>query len=90
MEVFGLFSKRRAASKDIAKKRLQFVLIHDRSDISPQIAQQIKNDIIACISRYIDIDEKSLEVELTRIGEAGAARTALVANVPILGVKKSY
>ncbi|MFZ5974348.1 MAG: cell division topological specificity factor MinE [Bacillota bacterium] len=88
MDVFGLFSKKRPASKDIAKKRLQLVLIHDKTDISPQIALRIKNDVITCISRYIDIDEKALEIELTRLGEPGQARAALVANIPILGVKK--
>jgi septum formation topological specificity factor MinE len=49
---------------------------------------RIKNDIIACISRYIDIDENALEIELTRLGEPGRAKAALVANIPILGVKK--
>lgn len=88
MDVFGLFSKKKTASKDIAKKRLQLVLIHDKTDISPQIAQKIKNDMIACISRYIDIDESALEIELTRLGEPGRAKAALVANIPILGVKK--
>jgi len=85
---FGFFPKKKQASKDIAKKRLQIVLIHDRTDISPQIAMRIKNDIIACISRYIDIDESALEIELTRLGEPGRAKAALVANIPILGVKK--
>lgn len=85
---FGFFLKKRPASKEIAKKRLQLVLIHDKTDISPQIAERIKNDMIACISRYIDIDEGALEVELTRLAESGPAKAALVANIPILGVKK--
>ena len=58
------------------------------TEISPQVAQRIKNDIILCISKYINIDEKELEVELTQMGEPGQAKTALVANIPILGVKK--
>jgi len=85
---FGLFQKKKRASKEIAKKRLQIVLIHDRTDISPQMAMRIKNDIIACISRYIDIDESALEIELTRLNEPNRAKAALVANIPILGVKK--
>ena len=44
--VLKLLNRNRKTSKDIAKDRLKVVLIHDRANISPEIMQSIKNDII--------------------------------------------
>ena len=54
--VLKLLNRNRKTSKDIAKDRLKVVLIHDRANISPEIMQSIKNDIIEVISHYVDID----------------------------------
>ena len=56
--VMKLLNRNRKTSKEIAKDRLKVVLIHDRANISPEIMQAIKNDIIEVISHYVDIDKK--------------------------------
>ena len=38
-----------------AKERLQLVLIHDRTDLSPAALEALKDDLIAAISKHIGV-----------------------------------
>lgn len=71
-------------SKNIAKERLRLVLVHDRLDISESMMDSLREDIIGVIGRYMEIDEKALEVTLSKEDDG----VALVANIPILKVKR--
>lgn len=75
------------ASKQAAKDRLKLVLMQDRASVSPDFFEMMKQEIIDVIKKYIEIDEESLEVELTRGLEAGLEGPALYANIPIKNVK---
>jgi cell division topological specificity factor len=68
------------SSAHAAKERLQFVLIHDRTDISPAIMEQLKDEIIAVISKHVDIDRRGVEINLTQ----NQRQNRLVANIPLL------
>ncbi len=67
------------ASGRVARQRMQFVLMHDRVDITPDIMENVKNDILAVLSRYMELDGDSLTVDLER----GKDFTALVSNVQV-------
>ena len=54
--VMKLLNRNQKTSKEIAKDRLKVVLIHDRANISPEVMQALKNDIIEVISHYMDIN----------------------------------
>ncbi|MCD6183237.1 MAG: cell division topological specificity factor MinE, partial [Thermovirga sp.] len=73
-------------SKKKAKERLQLVLIHDRADISAGMMEMLRKDIIEVISRYMEIDESQIELELEKENKS----VALVANIPIVKVKRNY
>lgn len=75
------------ASKQAAKDRLKLVLMQDRASVSPDFFELMKQEIIDVIKKYIEIDEESLEVQLTRGIEAGLEGPALYANIPIRNVK---
>lgn len=79
------------SSKDIAKERLKLVLFHDRIELPPALVDQIKDEIIQVIGKYVEIDTDQMDVELTRLdddnGRQRASASALVANIPIKGVK---
>ncbi|SNU95726.1 Cell division topological specificity factor [Megamonas hypermegale] len=81
--VLKLLNRNHKTSKDIAKDRLKVVLIHDRANISPEIMQSIKNDIIEVISHYVDIDKSEMEISL----ENDSDSVALLANIPITRIK---
>ena len=72
------------ASKDAAKKRLQFSLIYDKLEVNDTILTNLQKDIVAVISNYFEIDKKSLELKVKRNKDV----SALVFNTPILQVKR--
>ena len=68
------------ASAQMAKERLQFVLIHDRTDISPAVMEAMKDEIIAVISKHVSIDRSAVEINLTQQDR----ENRLVANIPLM------
>ncbi|WP_027717008.1 cell division topological specificity factor MinE [Desulfovirgula thermocuniculi] len=72
-------------SKEIAKERLRLVLVHDRASVSPQLLQALKTDLIQVISKYMDIDEKAMEVTL----DSNERQVALVASIPVKSMKRA-
>ncbi len=81
LKFFGKDSR----SKNVAKERLRLVLLHDRTSISPKVIDALKADMIQVISNYMDIDEEALEVNLDSRGNT----VALVANIPVKGMKRA-
>jgi len=79
-----LFGKDSGGSKNIAKERLRLVLVHDRSSVSPELLQVLKTELIKVISTYMEVDEQALEVSL----ETSDNQVALVANIPVRGMKR--
>ncbi len=85
--MFDLFARvfgREDASKDVAKERLRLVLVHDRASLSPQALEELKNDLMNVISKYLEIDQDGFQVDFSRHEET----MALVANIPVRSVKR--
>ncbi len=58
MGFFSFLNKEKSSS--VAKDRLKLVLIHDRAMLSPKMLENLKDELIAVISKYVDIDRDSL------------------------------
>lgn len=82
MDLFKFFSNK-PSSKDVAKDRLKLILIHDRSDLSPELLELIKGEIMKVISNYCEVDSSEVEIKLTRTDEEEGNSPALLANIPI-------
>jgi len=80
---------RKKTSGSVAKDRLKLVLVSDRANCSPEIMEQMKNDIIQVISKYVEIDIEGLDIKITQTESEGNNGTvpALYANIPIREVK---
>lgn len=80
---------RRKSSGNVAKDRLKLVLVSDRTNCSPDIMEQIKNDIIQVISKYVEIDTDELDIKITQTEMDGTTESvpALFANIPIKNMK---
>ncbi len=87
MGLFEMFKKKNTGS--VAKDRLKLLLVSDRANCSPDIMEQIKNDIINVISKYMDIDVQGLDIQITQTESEGNNGTvpALFANIPIKDMK---
>ena len=81
--------KMQESSKDAAKERLHLVIMQDRANVSADFLELMKQEIIDVIKKYIEVDEKEIDVRLTNKenddGTNGAP--ALYANIPILNIK---
>jgi cell division topological specificity factor len=66
-------------SAQIAKERLQFVLVHDRLDLSPDKLKEMEEEIINVISKYVRIDRKNVEIAI----EQRKRDSWLVADIPL-------
>jgi cell division topological specificity factor len=62
-----------------AKERLQLVLIHDRTDLTPAALDAMKDDLIAVISKYVDIDPDSVHIDINHEGRT----QRLLADIPL-------
>ena len=71
--------RRQPASAESARQRLQLVLAHDRSDLNPELLEQMRREILEVVARYVEIDVEEGDVSL----ETEDRVTALVANLPI-------
>ena len=76
-------------SKEASKERLHLVLMQDRANVSADFLELMKQEIIDVIKKYIEVDEKEIDVRLTnKENEDGTnGAPALYANIPILNIK---
>ena len=93
MKFFKKFNKKQESvpsnSKETAKERLHLVLMQDRANVSADFLELMKQEIIEVIKKYIDVDEKAIDVRLTnKTNEDGTVGApALYANIPITTIK---
>ena len=78
----NFFMRKKSASS--AKERLQLVLVHDRTDLTPAQLESLKDDLIKAISNYIEIDPDAVQIGLEREGR----EQRLVADIPLRSVSR--
>lgn len=87
----GWFFNRGKKSSQVAKDRLKLVLIYDRQGTTKndELINMMKQDIMKVISKYVEIDEQELELDLRNVGsEEEGISSQLVANIPIRKIKQ--
>ena len=67
-------------SKQIAKNRLQMVLVQDRSGLTSEEMESFRKDLLEVISRYFSLEKRSVEIEWHRT----ESETALMINTPVV------
>lgn len=76
----ALLGRRPHTSSSVAKDRLLTVLVHDRVKLTPDMMYAMREEIIAVISKYVDIaDPEAIDVSLLR----GESSDHLKADIPV-------
>lgn len=78
----NLFSVK-PSPKDIARERLKLILIHDRNELSDELLEAIKHEVLHVISKYIEIDISDIRISFVRNECNGKNYSALIANIPL-------
>jgi cell division topological specificity factor len=71
---------REMSSREEAKGRLHLVLAHDRSGLDGAKLQELRREIALVISRYVEIEPDSVEIEIERLSRED---TQLIVSSPL-------
>ena len=71
--------RRKQKSATSAKDRLQFVLIHDRTNLTPQQLNNLKNEMLQVLAKYVSIDSDAMNITLEQEGR----EQRLLADIPL-------
>jgi cell division topological specificity factor len=81
-----MIGRKKPTPSEVAKSRLKVVLVHDRMKISPELLELIKSELLAAISRRLEVDEQHMQISMAR--ESGWDK--LLADVPVKRQKVSF
>jgi|KNS7250_AmetaT_FD_contig_41_1716852_length_1553_multi_2_in_0_out_0_1 cell division topological specificity factor len=70
---------RKENTKNAARDRLQMALMRDRMDLSPEIINALKIDLLAVMSQYLVVGEEFQEFGIRRLDES----VFLVSNIRV-------
>lgn len=84
-KVIGFFNSesKEENSKETACNRLKLVLMQDRAKMEPALMEKMREEMIAVISKYVEIDKEALDLNLEAEGES----FALMLNIPVIRAK---
>lgn len=83
-KVLGFFrqseDKQEASAKEVACNRLKFVLMQDRTNLTPELMDRMRRELIELLSRYVEMDKEALELGFEQEGN----QMALMLSIPVL------
>ena len=78
-KLFGRKKPVAPSAGELARERLTLMLVHDRLKLTPDLLDRIKGELLEVISKYVEIDESGVDVELTHSEHSDK----LVARMPV-------
>ena len=72
------------ASKDTACNRLRVVLMQDRTNLTPELMERMRKEMVELLSKYVEMDKEALELNLEQDGD----QVALMLSIPVIRAKE--
>lgn len=74
MNIFPVFSKQKIkfealSSKNVAKDRLELILLAERMQSSPEMMAQMKREIQEVIQKYLNVDYTRMNIQIDLTNE---------------------
>lgn len=87
-KVLGFFrqseKKEEESAKDVACNRLKFVLMQDRTNLTPELMDRMRKELIELLSKYVEMDKEALELGFEQEG----SQMALMLSIPVLRARE--
>ena len=72
------------SAKDVACNRLKFVLMQDRTNLSPELMDRMRKELVELLSKYVEMDKEALELGFEQEG----SQVALMLSIPVVRAKE--
>ena len=84
-KLLGFFrqAEQEESAKDVACNRLRVVLMQDRTNLTPQLLERMRGELVELLSKYLEMDKEALELNLDQEGE----QMALMLSIPVIRAK---
>ncbi len=86
-KVLGFFRQTETETAESAKEtacnRLRVVLMQDRTNLTPELMERMRREMVELLSKYVEMDKEALELNLEQDGE----QVALMLSIPVIRAK---
>lgn len=83
LSLFGKTEQKEENVKEVACNRLRLVLMQDRTNITPELLQRMRKELVDLLSKYVEMDKEALELNFEQEGE----QMALMLSIPVIRAK---
>lgn len=70
-------------AKEVACNRLRVVLMQDRTNLTPELLQRMRRELVELLSKYVEMDKDALELNFDQEGD----QMALMLSIPVIRAK---
>ena len=71
-------------AKSVACNRLRVVLMQDRTNLTPELLQRMRRELVELLSKYVEMDKDALELNFDQEGD----QMALMLSIPVIRAKE--
>ena len=83
LSLFKQTEKEEENAKDVACNRLRVVIMQDRTNLTPELLQRMRRELVELLSKYVEMDKDALELNFDQEGD----QMALMLSIPVIRAK---
>ncbi len=83
LSLFKQTEEKEENAKEVACNRLRVVLMQDRTNLTPELLQRMRRELVELLSKYVEMDKEALELNFDQEGD----QMALMLSIPVIRAK---